>query len=44
MELMTNGPLFDRMADAARRTAELRFCSDKIIPKYEQHYRDVING
>jgi len=42
-ELMTDEPLFDRMADAARRTAETRFCSDKIIPKYEQIYIETIN-
>ena len=44
VELLSDGPIFDRMAAAARHTAEARFCADKIIPKYEQHYADVINA
>ncbi len=29
---------------AARRTAETRFCSTRIIPEYEEYYREVLAG
>jgi hypothetical protein len=32
------------MRKAGRWNASERFCSDKIIPKYEQYYRDVVNA
>jgi L-malate glycosyltransferase len=44
VELLTDASMYARMSVAARHTAEARFCTDKIIPKYEQHYIDVING
>ncbi len=43
VELLSDESMYERMAAAARHTAEVRFCSDKIIPKYEQHYIEVIN-
>ncbi|HVW86420.1 MAG TPA: N-acetyl-alpha-D-glucosaminyl L-malate synthase BshA, partial [Bryobacteraceae bacterium] len=42
IELLTNQPLFDRMASAARGTATTRFCTDRIIPLYERYYEDVL--
>jgi hypothetical protein len=30
------------MAAAARRTAESRFCTTRIIPEYEGFYREVL--
>jgi hypothetical protein len=32
------------MAHAARRTAVERFASSKIIPLYEEYYREVLAG
>jgi hypothetical protein len=29
------------MAEAARKTATTRFCTDLIIPQYEDYYRKV---
>jgi glycosyltransferase involved in cell wall biosynthesis len=33
--LLTDANLHDRMAQAARNTATSRFCTDRIIPQYE---------
>lgn len=38
-ELLTNPQLHTRMAEAARNTAQTRFCSDLIIPQYEAYYQ-----
>jgi N-acetyl-alpha-D-glucosaminyl L-malate synthase BshA len=43
-ELLTNPGLLKRMAGAARRTAELRFSTSLIIPKYEKYYEAVCAG
>jgi hypothetical protein len=32
------------MAKTGRWNAAERYCSDKIIPKYEQYYREVVQG
>jgi N-acetyl-alpha-D-glucosaminyl L-malate synthase BshA len=40
-ELLTNEPLRERMAAAARETALRRFCTDLLIPRYEALYRQV---
>lgn len=40
-ELLTDKDLYVRMAAAARHTAESRFCTSIIIPKYERYYREV---
>src|SRR6202049_809641 len=42
VELLTNQELHQNMAQAARRTAVERFASSKIIPQYEEYYREVI--
>ena len=44
VQLLSDEKLYEQISAAARRTAEARFCTDKIIPKYEQHYARVING
>ena len=44
IELLTDEAMHSRMAAAARRKAEARFCTDLIIPKYENFYRKVIEG
>ncbi len=41
-ELVSDCALHERMAKAARRTASTRFCSDKIIPRYEDYYRQIL--
>jgi N-acetyl-alpha-D-glucosaminyl L-malate synthase BshA len=42
VELLLNPNQLDTMATAARQTAQQRFCSTKIIPKYEQYYERVL--
>lgn len=42
IELLSSTALLGRMAARARRTAETRFCSTRIIPQYEEFYRRVI--
>jgi N-acetyl-alpha-D-glucosaminyl L-malate synthase BshA len=39
--LLTDEKLYRSLSGAARRTAETRFCSSLIIPKYEQFYQEV---
>lgn len=43
-ELLSNQALHRRMAEAARNTAETRFSTDLIIPKYEAYYRTIAAG
>ncbi len=35
---------YDAMADAARRTAQTRYCASKILPLYERFYERVLGG
>lgn len=42
IELLTDDALRTRMARAARETAERRFSTDLIIPKYEAAYEEVL--
>src|SRR5690242_5267526 len=44
IELLTDDQLRSRMAQAARESAERRFSTDLIIPKYEAYYRTVQDG
>jgi glycosyltransferase involved in cell wall biosynthesis len=41
VRLLTDDELYARLSGAARRTATERFCTDRIIPQYEQYYEDV---
>jgi L-malate glycosyltransferase len=41
LELVSDSALHARMAAAARQTAGSRFCSDKIIPRYERYYQEL---
>ena len=41
-ELVMDESLHSRMAAAARKTATTRFCSDKLIPRYEAYYEQVL--
>ena len=42
--LLTDDALHSRMAGAGRWNASERFCSEKIIPQYEQYYEDVVSA
>jgi glycosyltransferase involved in cell wall biosynthesis len=39
--LLENDDLIERMSQAARQTAETRFDSARIIPRYEEYYQEV---
>ena len=43
-DLLTDGALHARISAAARRTAETRFCTTLIIPRYEQYYERVCDA
>jgi len=44
LQLVTDEKLHDRMAAAARKTATSRFCTDKLIPRYEAFYDEVVRA
>ncbi len=44
VELLSDDALHGRMALKARETAHERFSTERIIPQYEQLYRDVLGG
>jgi len=41
-DLLLDPAKLEAMADAARKTAQQRFCSSKIIPLYEKYYERVL--
>jgi N-acetyl-alpha-D-glucosaminyl L-malate synthase BshA len=41
-QLVTDTEMHTRMSAAARRTATSRFCTEKIIPRYEEYYKQVL--
>jgi glycosyltransferase involved in cell wall biosynthesis len=41
VELLSDSALHSRMSAAARATATTRFCTDLLIPRYEQYYKKV---
>jgi N-acetyl-alpha-D-glucosaminyl L-malate synthase BshA len=40
--LLTDDSLYRSISGAARRTALKRFCTELIIPRYEEHYRRIL--
>jgi N-acetyl-alpha-D-glucosaminyl L-malate synthase BshA len=42
IQLLTDEPLYTRMSEAARHTAETRFCTTKIISRYEAFYEELV--
>ena len=44
LELLTDAERYRRMSSAARRTAEERFSSSLVIPRYEAFYERVLAG
>ncbi len=43
VQLLSDDNLQYRMAKAGRWSASERFCTEKIIPRYEKYYEDVVN-
>ncbi len=41
-ELLTDSGMHERMAVAARKTAQERFCTECLIPLYERYYEEVL--
>lgn len=41
-ELLKDAPRLERMAVAARKTAQDKFCTTRIIPRYERFYEHVL--
>jgi L-malate glycosyltransferase len=44
VELLRDPARLDAMAEAARRTAQSRFCASKILPLYERFYERILAG
>ena len=42
IEVLSDEPRLKQMGKAARASAQARFCASKIIPMYEQFYREVL--
>jgi N-acetyl-alpha-D-glucosaminyl L-malate synthase BshA len=42
LSLLTDASLYQRMSAAARQTAQTRFCSSLVIPRYEAYYREIL--
>jgi N-acetyl-alpha-D-glucosaminyl L-malate synthase BshA len=43
-QLLTDPSLHTRMATAARATARARFCTENLIPRYEQYYEQILSA
>jgi N-acetyl-alpha-D-glucosaminyl L-malate synthase BshA len=43
IEILSDGAKLKQMGEAARASAQARFCASKIIPLYEKHYRTVLD-
>ena len=44
VSLLTDEALYHRVSSAARKTAETRYASSLLIPRYEQYYKEVCAG
>ena len=42
VDLISDSALYTRMSDAARHTAETRFATSRIIPQYEDYYKELL--
>jgi L-malate glycosyltransferase len=42
--VLTNQALHQKIADEAVRTVRERFCLERVVPMYEEHYRTVLNS
>ena len=43
-ELLRDPERYEAMAEAARKTAQTRYCASKIVPLYERFYEEVLSG
>jgi glycosyltransferase involved in cell wall biosynthesis len=43
IQLLSDDTLHATVAEAARKTATSRFCTDLIIPQYERYYEEVVS-
>jgi hypothetical protein len=41
---LTNPALRRRITDQAVRTVRERFCTERVVPMYEEHYRTVLTS
>jgi N-acetyl-alpha-D-glucosaminyl L-malate synthase BshA len=44
VELLSDSGRYLAMTEAARHTAQSRYCSTKILPLYERYYRSILDG
>jgi len=44
IELLRDPQRYEAMAEAARKTAQTRYCASKIVPIYERFYEEVLSG
>lgn len=44
IRILSDDVLQKKMADAARRTAQDKFCTSRIIPMYEQYYKQILKA
>jgi N-acetyl-alpha-D-glucosaminyl L-malate synthase BshA len=44
IELLSDSAVHERMSAAARLTATTRFCTDLLIPRYEEYYKKVVEN
>jgi hypothetical protein len=44
VELLTDSEKRQTMSAAARESAETRFCTTRIIPRYESYYEEILAG
>ena len=44
IELLRDPRRYEAMAEAARKTAQTRYCASKIVPIYERFYEEVLSG
>ena len=44
VELLSDSSRYLAMAEAARRTAQARYCASKIVPLYEAFYQEILSG
>jgi glycosyltransferase involved in cell wall biosynthesis len=44
LDLLGNPARMKAMREAARKTAQERFCSSFVVPRYVRFYEEVLNG
>jgi glycosyltransferase involved in cell wall biosynthesis len=44
LTLLTNRPRLEAMREAARKTAQTRFCASLVVPQYLRYYESVLKS